>query len=145
MKQGRTFMEKNTSKGFRSEQGKPPISLVPPEVIYALACNLFRNSEEGGGKYPARNWEQGLSWVKCYDALQRHLLEWYSRRDNDPETGQSHLWHALSNLAFLVTYEERGVGIDDRPPPTGLKSIGERYAFTGPKEGVAENSPVPER
>ena len=108
-------MAKNTSKGIRYDSGKAPVDLVPPEVILALAQNLFRNSKEGGGKYEQRNWEKGMDWQRCYSSLQRHLLAWQMGEDIDSESGEPHLDHALSNIAFLVTYAKRKIGTDNRP------------------------------
>ena len=36
----------------------------------------------------------------------------------DTETGYSHLWHAACCLMFLIAYEARGSGTDDRFKPT---------------------------
>lgn len=44
----------------------------------------------------------------------RHLWTWWRGDNLDKETGKSHLWHAVCCLAFLITYEERGIGEDDR-------------------------------
>jgi len=56
-----------------------------------------------------------MKWGRPYAALRRHMAAWWSGEDNDPETGLSHLSHAACCLAFLVAYEARGVGNDDRP------------------------------
>jgi hypothetical protein len=71
-----------------------------------------------------RNWELGMSWGRVFGALMRHLWAWWGGRgpttksflfgDLDSETGMSHLWHAACCIAFLVAYEERGAGTDDR-------------------------------
>lgn len=72
----------------------------------------------------ARNWEKGMSWGRVFGALMRHLWCWWGGKgpttksflfgDLDDETGYSHLWHAGCCIAFLIAYEERGVGEDDR-------------------------------
>lgn len=68
----------------------------------------------GAAKYGDRNWEAGMHWSRIYAAVLRHLWDW--RVDPlDPETGKSHLWHALCGIIFLITYEQRGIGHDDRP------------------------------
>ena len=41
--------------------------------------------------------------------------------DRDSETGMSHLWHASCCIAFLIAYEERRVGQDDRFSSKPLK------------------------
>lgn len=64
-----------------------------------------------------RNWELGMKWSRPYGALMRHLWAWWNpyTPSVDAETGRSHLWHAACCLAFLIAYEERGIGEDDRP------------------------------
>ncbi len=72
----------------------------------------------------ARNWEKGMKWGRVFGAAMRHLWCWWGGQapatlnfafgDLDDETKFSHLWHALCCVAFLVTYEQRGVGQDDR-------------------------------
>lgn len=96
--------------GTKYDGGKLRMDLIPPEAVYALADILTFGAE----KYEARNWEQGMDWGRVYGALQRHLWAWWDNESEDPETGKSHLWHALCCLAFLVAYEQRGVGNDDR-------------------------------
>ena len=61
-----------------------------------------------------RNWEKGMKWGRVYGALMRHLWAWWRGEKADPETGMSHLWHAGCCIAFLITYEQRGIGEDDR-------------------------------
>ena len=98
-------------EGKKADDGKDPWHLVPWEAIRALVTVL----KFGSAKYGERNWEKGMAWSRCFAALQRHLTSWWLREGADPETGYSHLWHALCCLAFLVTYEIRGSGADDRP------------------------------
>jgi len=65
-----------------------------------------------------RNWERGMGWGRVFGAAMRHLWAWWAGEDKDPETGLSHLAHALCCVMFLATYERRGVGHDDRPAKT---------------------------
>jgi len=95
----------------KHDGAKPRLDLIPPEVIEALGVVLT----SGAKKYSARNWEGGLDWGRCFAACQRHLWAWWGGEDKDCETKQSHLSHALCNIAFLIAYEQRKVGNDDRP------------------------------
>jgi Domain of unknown function (DUF5664) len=110
-------------RGYKADQGKVRMALIPPEAVFALATVLT----EGAQKYADRNWEQGMSWGRVFSALMRHMWAWWGGRaptnrnflfgDLDPETGHSHLWHGLCCLAFLLTYEARGMTqFDDRSP-----------------------------
>ena len=56
-----------------------------------------------------------MDWSRVFAALQRHMWAWWGGEDKDPETGMSHLYHAATNLAFLIAYHKRSVGNDDRP------------------------------
>lgn len=71
-----------------------------------------------------RNWELGMKWGRVFGALMRHMWCWWGGKsptsksflfgELDDETKFSHLWHAGCCIAFLITYEERMVGEDDR-------------------------------
>jgi hypothetical protein len=41
-------------------------------------------------------------------------IAWPEGRKDDAETGMSHLWHAACCLTFLISYEARKIGEDDR-------------------------------
>lgn len=97
--------------GVKFDAGKLRWSLLPWEAI----TGVLRIIEYGAIKYAPRNWERGLDWSRCYDAAMRHIDAWWRREENDPDTGMSHLWHAATNIIFLITYQIRGVGKDDRP------------------------------
>ena len=87
------------------------LDLIPPELIFEVGKIL----DIGAKKYESRNWEKGFDWGRVYAALQRHLWAWWNGEDKDPETGESHLSHAAANLAFLIAFESRNKGNDDRP------------------------------
>lgn len=98
------------TEGRKDDNGKPRMDLLPPELLVSVSTVLGFGAE----KYAARNWEQGMSWGRVFAALMRHMWAWWSGEKSDPETGYSHLWHAGCCIAFLIAYEERGIGEDDR-------------------------------
>lgn len=98
-------------EGRKDDGAKLRHDLIPPEAVEALAEVLTF----GATKYGDRNWEKGMRWGRCFAALMRHLWKWWRREAVDPETGMSHLWHAMACLAFLIAYEARSIGEDDRP------------------------------
>ena len=102
----------------KADTDKPRLDLVPPEAMTAMGRVLTF----GAAKYAARNWEQGMSWGRIVAALLRHLFAWIGGEDQDPESGFSHLDHVICNAAFLVTYEARGVGEDDRSKRVAAKA-----------------------
>lgn len=97
--------------GVKFDDGKTRFDLLPPEGVNAVAVILTLGAE----KYAARNWEQGMDWSRPFGAALRHLFAWWSGESRDRDTGRSHLWHAACNIFFLITYEIRGIGKDDRP------------------------------
>ncbi|MEN9763182.1 MAG: hypothetical protein RI906_3008 [Pseudomonadota bacterium] len=96
---------------------KTRFDLIPFEAIGEIADVL----EYGANKYEAHNWARGAEWSRYFSALCRHIFAWWGGEDKDPETGFSHLAHAGCNLLFLMTFQRRSWGTDDR--------------FHGPKEG----------
>lgn len=101
--------------GVKQDGGKLRYDLVPSEAVEALTDILTQGAE----KYEDRNWEKGMRWGRPFSAAMRHLWAWWRGESIDPESGKSHLWHALCNIAFLVTYEKRGLGHDDRSTYSG--------------------------
>lgn len=95
----------------KNDSGKPRMSLVPPEAIYAMARVLTH----GAGKYSDHNWRKGFKWSRLLDAALRHIAAFQWREDIDIETKESHLAHAMCCLAFLLVHQEQDLGEDDRP------------------------------
>ena len=52
-------------------------------------------------------------------ASMRHLNAWFEGEDLAPDSGLSHLAHALAGLAILIDAEEAGMMLDDRMIPGG--------------------------
>lgn len=96
--------------GKKFDGDKVRMELLPPEFLTATAEVLTF----GAKKYDDRNWELGMKWSRVFGALMRHMWAWWKGEDKDPETGLSHLHHAACCIAFLIAYEERKVGEDDR-------------------------------
>jgi|TARA_R110000782_G_scaffold7051_4_gene23834 hypothetical protein len=97
--------------GHKDDTGKVRMELIPPELLFGVGDILTF----GADKYAARNWEAGMSWGRVYGALMRHMWAWWRGQKLDEESGRPHLWHAGCCIAFLIAYEERNVGTDDRP------------------------------
>jgi hypothetical protein len=97
--------------GVKFDADKARYDLIPPEIEEAIAKVLTF----GAVKYGERNWELGMRWGRPYAALRRHMTAWWSGENTDPETGMPHTWHAACCIAFIVAFEARGAGTDDRP------------------------------
>ena len=99
------------AEGTKDDSAKNRLELLPPELLTGVGEILTF----GAAKYAPRNWELGMSWGRVHGALLRHLMAWWGGEEADPETGKPHLWHAGCCIAFLIAYEARGIGTDDRP------------------------------
>lgn len=97
-------------EGTKYDEDKVRLDLLPMEFMIATAKVLMF----GAKKYEEYNWAKGMNWSRVYSANQRHMLSWWAGEKADPETGYSHLWHAACCLCFLIVYEIRGLGKDDR-------------------------------
>lgn len=109
-KDGKTIKEETTST-IRNDGGKLRVDLIPVKPLERVAEVLTVALE----KYPANNWLPGMHWSRCYASALRHLYSWWAGEDKDPQTGLSHLAHCACNILFLLEYEERKRGTDDRP------------------------------
>jgi dATP/dGTP diphosphohydrolase len=96
---------------LKLDHGKLPWHLLPWDAVEGIVKVLAY----GARKYAPRGWEEGMDWSRVDSALTRHLTDWRLRRGVDPDTGFSHLWHAGCCILFLIAYEMRGSGKDDRP------------------------------
>lgn len=99
--------------GRKDDGGKTPYHLIAPELLEGVGQVL----DFGAKKYSERNWEMGMNWSRPFSALMRHMWAWWNpfTPSTDQETGMSHLWHAGCCLMFLIAYEQRQIGKDDRP------------------------------
>lgn len=83
---------------------------VDPLALYKLA----EVSGFGAAKYSRHNFLNGYDWSLSFDAMTRHMLQFWMGEDNDPESGLPHTlhaaWHGLALASFLL----RGLGTDDR-------------------------------
>ena len=104
-------------RGFKTDYGKVRLDLIPWDVVIRLAWILTQNCEDYGGKYPARNWEEGMPWSRPFSALLRHLFAWWLGEDIDPDDGTPHMDKVLTNAAFLTRYVSHPAHkeTDDRP------------------------------
>lgn len=86
--------------GAKNDDGKLQLSLVPPEIIKAIA-EIRRYGNE---KYAdPQNW-RNVEAERFHEALLRHTLAiWEDWEAIDPESGFPHLWHLCCNAAFMCS------------------------------------------
>jgi hypothetical protein len=104
-------------EGRKNDTGKDGFHLLPDDALAEIQKVL----DFGVIKYEPRNWEKGMAWTRLWNAIMRHAWAWIRREPADPETDFSHLAHLACCALFLLAYEKRMVGMDDRPeaPPRG--------------------------
>lgn len=102
--------QQKAEPGWKMDAGKARLDLIAPEMLDGIADILAF----GAARYGERNWEKGMSWGRPFGAMMRHMWAWWRGEQADAETGKSHLWHAACCLMFLIAYEARRVGTDDR-------------------------------
>lgn len=82
----------------KNDQDKNRLELVPPSTILALGEVLTF----GAKKYEPWGWRKvDQANQRYYAAALRHLLAWRTGETLDPESGLTHLAHALCNISFL--------------------------------------------
>lgn len=82
--------------GNRFNEGKPKFSSLPLQELEG-AARVFEKGEE---KYGKVNYQKGLETDGIYDSLLRHVFA-MQHEENDAETGELHLDHAICNLLML--------------------------------------------
>lgn len=91
----------------KNDDGKPVLTLVPREMIWAIA--LIRMY--GLKKYPEtgeHGWKN-LDMDRIRNAAYRHFMLYLDDPDGvDAESGFPHLWHLACNVAFLCERERWG-------------------------------------
>ena len=96
--------------GTKYDDEKPAMALLPPAALSEVAKVLTY----GASKYSPNNWRRGFKWSRLQSASLRHLMSHIEGEDLDPETGISHVAHAICGLLFLLEHELKGLGEDDR-------------------------------
>lgn len=99
--------------GRKDDDGKLRYDLNPVSAEYALASVLTF----GARKYGDNNWREGIAYSRLIAASKRHFEKWRAGETYDEESGLPHLWHLLTDIAFLIEYEafpEHYAEFDDR-------------------------------
>jgi hypothetical protein len=92
---------------------KVPMSCVSGPVMAELALAMF----EGSLKYGRHNYRAvGVRTSVYYDAIMRHMMQFWEGEDIDPDSGVSHVTKAIASLVVLRDCMLRGNWVDDRPP-----------------------------
>jgi hypothetical protein len=87
----------------KADAGKPKLTLVPRQIIYAIAqIRGYGNKKYGDPE----NWRT-VEKERYQDAAFRHFLAYLDDPAGvDEESGLPHLWHLACNIAFLCEMEK---------------------------------------
>jgi hypothetical protein len=111
---------------IKFDKGKPRLALVPSEAIKAIGVVM----SHGIDKYYEDSWKE-VEPARWRDALMRHWCEYIDDPYGvDTDSGLPHLWHILTNAAFLCHLES--------PEQMGLKQDTvklHKHKLTAPKHG----------
>jgi len=110
------------SAALKYDDKKPRLDLLPSGPLVEIAKVLTYGAKKYAteNKSGEHNWRNGFAWSRLYGASLRHLLAHKDGESLDPESGVSHLAHAVCNLLFLLEHELKGLGTDDRYKGTKL-------------------------
>ena len=92
---------------------------IAPEALYELA----EIAGFGRDKYDAYNYLKGMPFSSLYNAMNRHLMQFWSGEDRDSESGKLHVLHAAWHCLALAAFIQRGIGTDDRPTQEYLQKL----------------------
>ena len=91
-------------KGFlKADAGKSLVGALPPRALLAVGRVLAH----GANKYGRDNWRKVDDVRRYHDAALRHVMQYLSGERTDPESGESHLAHAVCSLMFVLDIVER--------------------------------------
>jgi hypothetical protein len=84
--------------GVKHDQGKPDFTFISWEMLEAVAkVRAF-----GAKKYSRNNWKKGFKVTRSIAAALRHIYAFLRGENTDPESGESHLAHAICCLEHAI-------------------------------------------
>ncbi len=96
--------------GIKHDNGKPDLS----HISLLLVEEVARVREFGAKKYSRGNWLKGFKYTRSIAAALRHIFAFSSGENLDPESGLSHIAHAVCCLEHLLNDIKNHPLNDDR-------------------------------
>ncbi len=96
--------------GIKHDGEKIDLSLTPKAAIEAMDQAFMY----GQRKYGRDNYKQGMESHRFIAAALRHIFAWQDGEELDPESGYSHLGHALASIGMLLECQRLGSLKDTR-------------------------------
>lgn len=99
-----------SQQGVKHDASKPDLSMVSYELVEQVSLvRMF-----GAKKYSRDNWKLGFNITRSLAAALRHLFLFLSGETNDPESGLSHLAHAVCSIEHAIYTMKHHPKLDDR-------------------------------
>lgn len=99
-----------STSGTKHDTGKPDLSLLPTHALEETARALMF----GANKYGRYNYCQGFEDTRLAAACLRHVYSFLNGEEKDPESGLSHLAHAMATLSMMMHCQDLGTLRDNR-------------------------------
>jgi len=91
---------------------KAPTSCIPSAGIFAMGAAM----QDGGNKYDPFNYrESQVTASVFFNAMMRHLLDWWEGQDFADDSKVHHLGHLMAGAAIVLDSISNENFIDDRP------------------------------
>lgn len=103
-----------SKKADKFDAKKADLSLIPAVAEEAVARAMMY----GEKKYGRYNYCKGHEASQLIAAAKRHLSNWMEGEENDPESGVSHLGHAMANCLMILHQQQLGTLRDNRHATT---------------------------
>jgi hypothetical protein len=110
VKLGSALPSVKLGSALKFDTDKLPVNLLSSEALMQTAAVL----KFGADKYAEHNWRAGFAWSRPLAAAMRHIMAFNDGEDKDPESGLSHLAHAMCCIMFLLEFEKTHRELDDR-------------------------------
>lgn len=104
------WKSRNQNGAVKNDAMKPRMSLIPQLSLLEVAKVMTYGAE----KYAEWNWSEGSDYSVLTDAASRHITAFNCGENLDPESGLSHIAHAVSCLMMLYDITQMYPERDDR-------------------------------
>lgn len=110
-------------EGTKHDEGKPDLTYLS----YEMLCGVSRVRDFGAKKYSKDNWKQGFKISRSCAAALRHIYQYLQVEDNDRESGECHLFHAICCLEHAAFDHLHRPENDDRVFSKSFVEKGDEY------------------
>lgn len=98
------------SYAVKKDDGKYDPTMLSLEMLETVS----RVRTFGAKKYSRNNWKKGFKITRSLAAALRHIYSYLNGEDNDPESGITHLGHAICSLEHALYDSIKHPENDDR-------------------------------